>query len=144
MYIWVVIGLVSEPGFDFSDGIWSMDFRYRRVRRAISKNYHLHAPHLYFPCQMDPYAVNMMPGTSMATYISLLHASIIAHEWYPFSEFHSIKVHAHILLWYLPMVDSQVEFRLRYHHFMMTETQVRINPGSRSRGLRLSLLRSCY
>ena len=42
---------------------------------------------------MDPYAVNMMPGTSVVAYILLLHASIIAHAQDPFSEFASRSVH---------------------------------------------------
>jgi len=72
MYIWGVINLVSEQGFDFLDGMRSIELRYRRVRRVISKEYRilletcdvrnglvilemhvaylLYAPHLYFPC----------------------------------------------------------------------------------------------
>ena len=69
---------------------------------------------------MDPYVVNMMPGTSVATHIPLLHASLIAHAQDPFSEFHTITVRAHRLLWPLSTVDLWVEFRLCYHHFMMT------------------------
>jgi len=60
--------------------------------------YLLHAPHLCFPCYMDSYAVNMMPGTSVAAYISLLHASMIAHVQEPLSEFHNITVRACRLL----------------------------------------------
>ena len=61
-----VINLVSKPDFDFLDGIRSMEFKYKRVRRFISKGYGillqtcdigniyiaylLHAPHLCFPC----------------------------------------------------------------------------------------------
>ena len=73
---------------------------------------------------MDPYGVNMMPGASMAAHIVLLHASIEAHAQDPFSEFHSITVRAHRLLWSLPAVHPWVEFRLRYHHYMITG-----NPG---------------
>jgi len=69
---------------------------------------------------MDPYAINVMPGMSMAAHISLLQGSITAHVQDPFSEFHSITIHAHKLLWSLPTVDPWVEFRFRYHHFMMT------------------------
>ena len=87
MYIWGVTDLVSKPGFDFPNGIRSVELRYRRVRRVVSKVYHmlletcnvrnrlvilemhiayvLHAPHLYFPCYMDHYDVNMMPSSSM-------------------------------------------------------------------------------
>ena len=133
--------LVSEPGFDSPDGIRSVEFRYKRVRRVISKEYHilfqihdirnrlviletliiylLHAAHLYFPYQMDPCAINIMHGTSVVAHISLFRASIIAHTQDPFSEFRSITVRAFRLLWSLPMVDSWVEFRFRYHHFMI-------------------------
>jgi len=67
-----------------------MEPTYRRVRSVISKEYHilletcdirnrfvilemhivylLHAPYLQFPCYMDPYAVNMTLGTSVATH----------------------------------------------------------------------------
>jgi len=41
MYIWDVTDLVSKPSFDFLDGIQSMEFRYRRVRMFISKEYHI-------------------------------------------------------------------------------------------------------
>ena len=41
MYIWGVADLVSESDFDFLDGIWGMEFRYRRVRRFISKEYRI-------------------------------------------------------------------------------------------------------
>jgi len=41
--------------------------------------YLLYALHLCFPCWMNPYVVNMMLGTSVATHISFLHASMIAH-----------------------------------------------------------------
>ena len=73
---------------------------------------------------MDPYAVNMMHGTFVAAHIALLHASRIAHAQDPFFEFHNITVRAFRLLWSLPMVDPWIEFRLRYHHFMITG-----NPG---------------
>ena len=69
---------------------------------------------------MDPYGVNMMPGASMAAHISLLHASIGARAQDPFSEFHSVTIHGHKLLWSLPAVHPWVEFRLRYHHYMVT------------------------
>jgi len=70
---------------------------------------------------MDLYVVNMMPSSFMAAHISLLHASMIAHAQDPFFEFHNIMVCACRLLWPLPTVDQWVEFKLRYHHFMMTE-----------------------
>jgi len=68
---------------------------------------------------MDPYAVNMMSDASVAAHISLLHASMIAHAWDPFSKFHSITVRACRLLWSLPKVTPCVEFRIHYHDFMM-------------------------
>ena len=43
-----------------------------------------------FSCQMDPYAIKMMPGTSVATHISRLRASMMAYMQYPFFKFHSI------------------------------------------------------
>jgi len=55
----------------------------------------LRAPHLCFPCYMDPDTVNMMPGTSVAAHISLLHNGMIAYVQDPFSEFCSITVRAH-------------------------------------------------
>jgi len=53
--------------------------------------------HMFFlyalPCQMDSYAVNMMPGTSVATHISFLHDSMVAHMHVnPFLKFHSVTV----------------------------------------------------
>ena len=69
---------------------------------------------------MDPYGVNMMPGASRAAHIALLHASMEAHVLNPFSEFHSITVRAHRLLWYLHAVHPWMEFRLHYHHYMVT------------------------
>ena len=69
---------------------------------------------------MDPYVVNLMPGASMAAHIALLHASIEVHTQDPFSEFHSAMVSGHRLLWSLPAVHPWVEFRLRYHHYMVT------------------------
>ena len=72
---------------------------------------------------MDPYGVNIMSGASMAAHIALLHASIEAHAQDPFSEFHSITVCAHRLLWSLPTVHSWVESRLHYHHYMVTGNQ---------------------
>jgi len=69
---------------------------------------------------MDPYAIDMMPGTSGSAHILLLHASMITHVQDPFSEFHNITVRACRLLWSLPTVDLWVKFRLHYHDFMMT------------------------
>jgi len=48
---------------------------------------------------MDPYAVHMMPGTSVATYIALPHANIVAHVQDPFLKFQSIMVCTCWLLW---------------------------------------------
>jgi len=36
---------------------------------------------------MDPHVVNMMLGTSVAIYISLLHANMVAHMHTPFLSF---------------------------------------------------------
>jgi len=69
---------------------------------------------------MNPYTINMMPDTFVAAHISLLHASMIARTQDPFSEFHNITVCAGRLLWSLPIVNLLVEFKLHYHHFMMT------------------------
>jgi len=54
---------------------------------------------------MDPYIVNMMPGTSVATHISLLHDSMIALVQDSFPKFHNIMVRACRLLWSLATVD---------------------------------------
>ena len=76
--------------------------------------------HMSFLCYMDPDGVNMMLGVSMADHITLLHAKIDAHTQDPFSKFHNITVCAHRLLWSFPTVDPWVEFRLCYHHYMVT------------------------
>ena len=60
--------------------------------------YLLHVPHLYFPCLMDPYTVNMMPGMSVVAHISLLQASMIAYAYDPFLKFHNMTVRACRLL----------------------------------------------
>ena len=73
---------------------------------------------------MDPYAINLMLGASMASHIALLHASIEVHAQDPFSEFHSATVRGHRLLWSLPTVQLWVDFRLCHHHYMVTR-----NPG---------------
>jgi len=69
---------------------------------------------------MDPYAVNLMLGASVAAHIVLLHTIIEAHAQDPFSDFHSITIRAHRLLWSLPIVHQWMEFGLRYHHYMVT------------------------
>jgi len=73
---------------------------------------------------MDPYAINIIPGTSVATHISLLHASIIAHMQDLFSEFHHVSNYARKLLWSLPTVPPWVEFRTRYHDFMISRVRM--------------------
>jgi len=73
---------------------------------------------------MDPYAVSLMSGASMAAHITLLHAIIEVTAQDPFSEFHSDTFHGHRLLWSLLAVHPWVEFRLRCHHYMVTG-----NPG---------------
>ena len=45
--------------------------------------------------------------------------SMETHAQDPYSEFHSITVRAHRLLWSLPLVGPWVEFKHRYHNFMM-------------------------
>jgi len=69
---------------------------------------------------MDPYAINFMSSASVTAHIALLYASIEAHAEDPFSKFHSITVRAHRLLWSLPAVHPWMEFRIRYHHYMVT------------------------
>ena len=51
---------------------------------------------------MDPYAINMMLGTSMATHIFRLLASTIAHMHDPYFEFHNVTARARGLLRPLP------------------------------------------
>jgi len=67
---------------------------------------------------MDPYNVNMMSGTFVVTYMSQLHATMIAHTQDPYSEFHIPIVCAYRLLWSLPTINPRVEFRIQYHDFM--------------------------
>ena len=69
---------------------------------------------------MDPYGVNMLPGGSMIAHIVLLLASIEAHAQDPYSEFRSITVRAQRMFGSLPLVDPWVEFRHRYHDFIVT------------------------
>ena len=69
---------------------------------------------------MDPYGVNLLPSGSMIAHIALLHMSMETHAQDPYSEFHNITVRAHRLPWSLPLVGLWVEFRHRYHDFMMT------------------------
>ena len=83
---------------------------------------------------MDPYAVNMIPGSSVAAHISLLHTSIIAHAQDPLSEFDNITVRACRLLWSLPTIDPYVKFRLRHHHSMMTGNLGWDEPGFQVQG----------
>jgi len=73
---------------------------------------------------MDSYGVNLLSGGSIIAHIALLHMSTEAHAEDPYFEFHSITVRAHRLVWSLPLVCPWLEFRHRYHDFMMTE-----NPG---------------
>jgi len=60
----------------------------------------------------------------MIAHIALLHAGIEAHAQDPYFEFRSITVRAQRLLGSLPLVGPWVEFRHRYHDFMITR-----NPG---------------
>ena len=68
---------------------------------------------------MDPYAVNTIPGTSVATHISLLHVSMVAHVQDPFFEFHNNTIRACRLLWPLPTIAPWVEYRIHYLDFTM-------------------------
>ena len=63
----------------------------------------------------------MMLGISMATHITLLHASMVAHIQDPFSEFHSVMVRTRRLLWSVPIVAPRINFRAQYDDFMTTE-----------------------
>jgi len=47
---------------------------------------------------MDPYVIYMTLGTSVATHISRLHASIVAHMQGPYYEFHHVNTHTRRLL----------------------------------------------
>jgi len=69
---------------------------------------------------MDPYTIFMMPGTSITTHISHLQASIVVHIQDPYFEFHHVNTRTRRLLWSLPTVPPLVEFRDRYHDFMVT------------------------
>ena len=73
---------------------------------------------------MDSYGVDMLPDGSMIAHIVLLHASIEAHAQDPCSEFRSITIRAQRLLGSLSLVDPWVDFRHRYHDFIITG-----NPG---------------
>ena len=53
---------------------------------------------------MDPYIVNMMPGTSVDIHISLLHAIIVAYVQDPYAEFHSVTAHTHGMLLSLSII----------------------------------------
>ena len=65
--------------------------------------------------------MNMMSGTSVAAHISLRHASMVAYIQDSYSEFHSPMVCIRRLLWSLPTIAPWVDFRTRYHDFMMPE-----------------------
>ena len=64
--------------------------------------------------------MNMMPDSSVATHISLLHASMVAHIQDPFSKFRSVMALTCRLLQSSPTVAPWAEYRTRYHEFMMT------------------------
>jgi len=85
---------------------------------------------------MYPYAANVMPTTSVATYVSLLHASTVAHMQDRFSEFHSVTACTRRQLWSLPTVAPWVEFKIHYHDFLMTGALGKdINSSHRDHGL---------
>ena len=60
----------------------------------------------------------------MIGHVVLLHASMEAHAQDPCFEFRRITIRAQRLLGSLPLVDPWVEFRHRYHDFIITG-----NPG---------------
>jgi len=61
--------------------------------------YSFHVLLLCFLCLMDPFAVNMMSGTSVETHTFLLHGSMVAYMQDP-----SYKFHTRRLLWSLPAI----------------------------------------
>ena len=69
---------------------------------------------------MDLYTIYIMWGTFVATHISRLHASVVAHMQDPYSEFHHVNTRTHRLLWSLRTVPAWVEFRDKYHDFTIT------------------------
>ena len=68
-----------------------MQYRDRRRDELVNKDYYcmvrdlwtiemfVYVPLSYSSKLDGPYAVNMIPGTSMATYISLLHPSMVVY-----------------------------------------------------------------
>jgi len=48
---------------------------------------------------IDPYAINMLSGTLVATHVFLLHADMAALMQDPVLQFNSTLVCMHILLW---------------------------------------------
>ena len=93
---------------------------------------------------MDPYAVNLMPGASVAAHIALLHARIEAHAQDPFFEFHSIMDRAYRLLCSLPVVHLWMELRLRYHHYMATKNLGWDKPSFQAQGAGLLSIQNYY
>ena len=71
---------------------------------------------------MNPHLIHMVPGTSVAAHISQLHAAMLMHMQDPQSEFHNVIERTRTLLWSLPFAHPWIEFRLRYHDFMITPT----------------------
>ena len=71
--------------------------------------------------EMEPYAINLVPGTSVATNISQLQATIVVNMQDPLSEFHDVLVRTNWLLWSLPFAALWYDFRLWYHDFMVIE-----------------------
>ena len=61
-------------------------------------------------CWMHPYTASILPITFVATHISSLHASIVAHMQDRFSEFYSVTGYKCRLLWSLPRIAPWVEF----------------------------------
>ena len=73
----------------------------------------------------DPYAIDMMSGTSMAIHIFWLHASIVAHMLHP--------VHVG---WYgpYPQFPLRSSLGLGYHDYMMTRAQEWYGPKFQLQG----------
>jgi len=90
---------------------------------------------------MDPYAIHMTPGTSIAAHISRLHASIIVHLQDPYLDFHHVSTYTRKRLWSLPRcphgsslgIDTMIlwslepqdgmglDFRLRIHGLLLLQ-----------------------
>ena len=52
---------------------------------------------------LDPYAIQMILGISVAAHISLMPTVMVAHIQELFSEFYNVQARTHRLLWSLPI-----------------------------------------